>query len=271
MERFRLTQAGAFDTLPGAPRTAIGGPCQAFTIATCACRNHVEVQYRFNRRFNLRAVLNRLLHALLAIPGCPVRTLRAADGPEFRDRRKSYRLSRRHDQTRNCPAFPPLLGVSRRFPPRYASNMRIVLQPMLRIGFARAAVLLWHGPAFAQVPASSAPALASSVVQMVLGLALVFALILGSLWLLKRLSVYDRARGGLLRIVAGIAVGPRERVVLVEVGDTWLVLGVAPGQVCTLHQLPRLEAAPLTERKSAPVEGFRGWLDRTLERKHAAK
>ncbi|MCK7498313.1 MAG: hypothetical protein MZW92_52485 [Comamonadaceae bacterium] len=31
--------------------------------------------------------------------------------------------------------------------------------------------------------------------QMVLGLALVFALILGSLWLLKRLSVHDRRPG----------------------------------------------------------------------------
>lgn len=146
-----------------------------------------------------------------------------------------------------------------------------LLQPLLRIGFARAAALLWHGPAFAQVSTSSAPALASSVVQMVLGLALVFALILGSLWLLKRLSVHDRARGGLLHVVAGVAVGPRERVVLVEIGDTWLVLGVAPGQVCTLHQLPRIEAVPLTEGKSAPVQSFRGWLDRTLERKYAAR
>jgi flagellar protein FliO/FliZ len=103
-----------------------------------------------------------------------------------------------------------------------------------------------------------------------MGLVLVLGLILGGLWLLKRLSS-PGVGDGVLHVVAGIAVGPRERVVLVEIGDTWLVLGVAPGQVNTLHQLPRLEAGPRQVRKPIPAHDFRNWLENALERKHAAR
>jgi len=38
-----------------------------------------------------------------------------------------------------------------------------------------------------------------------------------------------------------------------------------------LHQLPRLDSEPLAEGESAPAQSFRGWFDRALERKHAAR
>jgi flagellar protein FliO/FliZ len=34
-------------------------------------------------------------------------------------------------------------------------------------------------------------------------------------------------------------VGPRERLVVVEVGDTWLLLGVASGGVSLVHSMAR--------------------------------
>ena len=71
----------------------------------------------------------------------------------------------------------------------------------------------------------------------------------------KRLSAPRGDAAGLLRIVAGTAVGPRERVVVVEVGDTWLVLGVAPGQVSALAEIPRARPAAAAERAAA--EGLR--------------
>ena len=42
-------------------------------------------------------------------------------------------------------------------------------------------------------------------------------------------------------VIGGSAVGQRERVVLVEVADTWLVIGVAPGHVTALHSMPKGE------------------------------
>ena len=46
-------------------------------------------------------------------------------------------------------------------------------------------------------------------------------------------------RPGPLRLVASQIVGQRERVVLIEVGDHWLVAGVAPGSVSALATLPK--------------------------------
>lgn len=127
--------------------------------------------------------------------------------------------------------------------------------------------LIWAGPLHAQ---TALPSPGGSVLQAMLGLAVVIALILGSLWLLKRLSTRGGAGPGVLQVVAGVAVGPRERVVLVEVADTWLVLGVAPGQVSALHQLPRIErpaGAPANETS----QGFRPWLEKALERSRAPR
>lgn len=91
---------------------------------------------------------------------------------------------------------------------------------------------------------AAAPDLGSSALQMVFGLLVVLGLLLGALWLLKRLSQPRGAVAGLMRVVAGVAIGPRERVVILELGNSWLVLGVAPGQVTTLAEIPRQELPP---------------------------
>ena len=78
-----------------------------------------------------------------------------------------------------------------------------------------------------------------SFMQVMLGLGLVLAAIAATAWLLKRLSPGQVTAAGSLRVVGGVAIGPKERVVLVDIGDTRLVLGVAPGHVSTLHQMPR--------------------------------
>jgi flagellar protein FliO/FliZ len=89
-------------------------------------------------------------------------------------------------------------------------------------------------PAYAPSP----PAVSSgNIVQIIFSLLLVLAVILLVAWLLKRMNVAQQGSGNLLRILSGVAVGQRERIVLVEVQDTWLVVGVGPGQIRTLHTL----------------------------------
>jgi flagellar protein FliO/FliZ len=115
-------------------------------------------------------------------------------------------------------------------------------------------IIAWD-MAGAESPSSALPQMGSGLLQMLAGLALVVGLIFASLWLLKKISAPRGATAGLLRVVAGTAVGPRERVVLVEIGDDWLVLGVAPGQVNTLHRLPRRDPpAPPTETPALSKE-----------------
>jgi flagellar protein FliO/FliZ len=85
------------------------------------------------------------------------------------------------------------------------------------------------------------------------------------LWQLARSAKSGGAQSALLQVVATVHVGPRERVVLVEAGDTWLVIGVAPGQVSAIHTLARDPAA-----RPMPPPPFAEWL-RRLTDKHATR
>lgn len=97
----------------------------------------------------------------------------------------------------------------------------------------------------------------TSAVQPLLGVMVVFALIGACAWLAHRLRSTRGAAGGMVRLVGGTMVGARERVVVVEVNDTWIVLGVAPGRVNALHTLPR--GAPANELDAAAKPSQAGW------------
>jgi len=107
----------------------------------------------------------------------------------------------------------------------------------------------------------------SGLWQLFLGLGMVLAMLAGSLWLLKKLVAPRGENAGLLRVVGATAVGTRERVVVVEVGGTWLVLGVAPGQVSALAEVPRQVAAVQPVAPTASGEGFPDWLNKLTRRK----
>jgi flagellar protein FliO/FliZ len=102
---------------------------------------------------------------------------------------------------------------------------------------------------------------ASGLLQAGFGMAAVVGLIFLCAWLARRFGLQRLGSGQLVKVVSSAAVGQRERVVVVEVGDTWLVLGVTPSQVNTLHTLPAqahaAAAAPASPSVApTPVELF---------------
>ncbi|MFC0267311.1 flagellar biosynthetic protein FliO [Kushneria aurantia] len=78
----------------------------------------------------------------------------------------------------------------------------------------------------------------ASLGKTALALAFILLLIWGMAVLLKRLGPGRRLRGSALNIVASQSLGTREKVVVVEVEETWLVLGVSPGGISRLHEMP---------------------------------
>jgi flagellar protein FliO/FliZ len=126
-------------------------------------------------------------------------------------------------------------------------------------------LLLLMPSSAAWAEASALPDAGGSIIQMLFGLGLVLAMLFGTLWVLKRISLPRGPGSGLMRVVAGIPVGPRERVVLLEVGSSWLVLGVAQGQVSTLAEVPRQELPPSGGAEAA--RDFAGWLKQMTERR----
>lgn len=93
-----------------------------------------------------------------------------------------------------------------------------------------------------------------NLVQVTLGLLLVLAMIVGIAWLLRRYGRLQSAASGSLKILGGLSIGPRERVVLLQVGDTQLLVGVAPGRVQMLHVLDE----PLITPEISPSSGISG-------------
>ncbi|MEZ6874504.1 flagellar biosynthetic protein FliO [Enterobacter sp. KBR-315C3_2022] len=72
----------------------------------------------------------------------------------------------------------------------------------------------------------------------------IIAFILIAAWLAKRFGLAGKtvaARG--LKVSASASLGPRERVVIVDVEDARLVLGVTASNVNLLHTLPPAPAA----------------------------
>lgn len=86
---------------------------------------------------------------------------------------------------------------------------------------------------------SAAPSLGvGAVLQTLVGLAVVIGLVFGCAWLARRFGFQPARRGGPLKVVSSVGLGAKESATIVEIGDTWLVLGVAPGNVRLLHTLP---------------------------------
>ena len=101
------------------------------------------------------------------------------------------------------------------------------------------AALAAEGARFAAPAAASTREPVSTgggVMQVVLSLAIVLGAILLLGWVARRLRVMPRGRSGALRVVDEVALGAKERAVVLEVDGARLVLGVGEGRVTLLHR-----------------------------------
>ena len=116
----------------------------------------------------------------------------------------------------------------------------------------------------AQVPPLQVePLAAGGLAKIGFGLLIVVALIVALSWGMRRMGGLASGGAGSLRILGGLSMGTRERVVLIQVGDKQLLLGVAPGRVQTLHVL---EQPIQTGQPVDSVKGFAASLSAALQR-----
>jgi len=79
---------------------------------------------------------------------------------------------------------------------------------------------------------------AGQLTQLVLGLLLVLGLIFFLAWLLRRVQQAGPAgKGQVIELIGSRALGPRDRLVLVQVGNEQILLGLTPGTISALHVL----------------------------------
>ncbi len=113
---------------------------------------------------------------------------------------------------------------------------------------------------------TSEPASVAQLLQVLTSLILVLGVIFGAAWFFRRYGRFQGLGSDDLKVVAGLSVGQREKVVVLQVGDTQMLLGVAPGRVQTLHVFssPVIEAEQGSGRKAG---GFPDFLKGELRKK----
>jgi flagellar protein FliO/FliZ len=106
--------------------------------------------------------------------------------------------------------------------------------------------------------------------QTILALLFVLALLIGLAWFMKRYGPKVAGGNAAMRVVGSLSLGGRERVVVVEVGDQWIVVGASPGRVNALATIPRQEGAPdaLIQSGGLAATNFSEWLKQTIEKRN---
>ncbi|WGV21243.1 MULTISPECIES: flagellar biosynthetic protein FliO [unclassified Pseudomonas] len=120
---------------------------------------------------------------------------------------------------------------------------------------ALAALLASQACLAAATPAATPTApgsLGGQLAQMVFGLLLVVGLIFFLAWLLRRLQSTAVKGGQVIEIVGSRAIGPRDRLLLVQVGKEQILIGHTPGSIEALHVLAEPVEVPESARQATP-------------------
>lgn len=104
----------------------------------------------------------------------------------------------------------------------------------------------------------------AALLQTLLGLAIIIGVLFFGTYVLRRFNGGKTfGNSGPMRVVGGLMLSVRERIVLIEVDETWIVVGIVPGQIKTLLTLPKGEI-PASGSSEKP---FGLWLKQMIERK----
>ena len=122
--------------------------------------------------------------------------------------------------------------------------------------FLLALFALMTVPAVAQeaVPAVSPSSLFTGdyLLQVIGSFVVVILLLVGVLVLLRRFNGVSSQMSGNMRVVSSIGVGQRERVVLLQVGEEQILVGVGPGNVRKIHAFDE----PVVEPSASTTPSF---------------
>jgi flagellar protein FliO/FliZ len=146
---------------------------------------------------------------------------------------------------------------------------------------AAAACLLFvafTGQAFAAPGQAPAPAIvtanpsAGNLLQTIFALCVVLGLLGVLAWVLKRFGPKAATGTANIKIVGALNLGGRERIMVVEVGDQWIVVGASPGRVNALATMPRqddpsAQATATLETYQSASGSFAEWLKQTIEKR----
>ena len=118
-------------------------------------------------------------------------------------------------------------------------------------------------------PPPAAPG-AGSLMQTTFALLFVLALVVGGAWFLKRFGPKNLGgAGGTVKLVGSLSLGTRERILVVEVGEQWIVVGASPGRMNALATMPRQENSDAAVPATLQTANFAEWFKQTIDKRNA--
>ncbi len=131
------------------------------------------------------------------------------------------------------------------------------------------AILLCLCCAVTHAATGADPVSAGNLTQITLSLLLVVGLLIFGSFLFKKFGMTPFNRPFPVKVIGAVSVGNNQRIVVIEVGEEWIVLGVTAQQISTITSMPRKEI-PDGAAMGDKIK-FSTWMQSALEKYHAKK
>lgn len=109
-----------------------------------------------------------------------------------------------------------------------------------------------------------------SLLQTLFALIVVLGVLAVLAWLLRRYGPRAIGANANVKIVGSLNLGGRERLLVVEVGNQWIVVGASPGRVNGLATMPKQEGVDAGAALVSPgpsANSFADWLRQTIDKR----
>jgi len=84
---------------------------------------------------------------------------------------------------------------------------------------------------------TSDPFSASYLFKLIAVMGFILLLIFALAWMMKKMQWAQNSQNGLIQIVSAVAVGQRDRIALIQIGEEQILVGLTPGKIEKLHVL----------------------------------
>jgi len=107
----------------------------------------------------------------------------------------------------------------------------------------------------------------SNLLQMILALGVVVVLIVGLSYAVRKFNMFSVGSSAHIRIVSGLALSNKDRLLLVQVGEEQLLISTSPGRVQKIHEMQApIDLAEAGEGKASSGQNFSSLLQSLTQR-----
>jgi flagellar protein FliO/FliZ len=123
--------------------------------------------------------------------------------------------------------------------------------------------------AYADTAKTTETTASTGLLQILSALIFVIFLLLFAAWALKRISPSINNHKVSVKVVGGTSIGHREKIMVIEVANQWIVVGVTANQINTLSTMEKIDMTP-ENITTTPTTSFAHWLKKTIDQRRKA-